>query len=176
MMMIKGIVLMTMATTFFTCSLLSGIPKEKDVQAITVTDIESIQDAKHAKEINIVFVGNEETKVTPEEYRLLLRVCMSECGGEYGEPLDGKIAVVETILNRSEIYRKSIEEVVYEPYQYSTSDNGEPDETVEQAVDIALRENIYPDDMIYFRTGNYHSFGEPYQQIGNHYFSLKESD
>ena len=176
MMRIKGIVLMTMATTFFVCNLLSGVKKEKDVQAITVTDIESIQDAKHEKEINIVFVGNEETKVTQEEYRLLLRVCMSECGGECGEPLDGKIAVVETILNRSEIYGKSIEEVVYEPYQYSTSDNGEPDETVEQAVDIALRENIYPDDMIYFRTGNYHSFGTPYQKIGNHYFSLKESD
>ena len=176
MMRIKGIVLMTMATTFFACNLLSGIKKEQDVQAITVTDIESIQDANHAKEINIVFVGNEETKVTPEEYRLLLRVCMSECGGECGEPLDGKIAVVETILNRSEIYGKSIEEVVYEPYQYSTSDNGEPDESVEQAVDIALRENIYPDDMIYFRTANYHTFGKPYQKIGNHYLSLKESD
>lgn len=176
MMRIKGIVLMTMATTFFACNLLSGIKKEKDVQEITVTDIESIQDANNAKEINIVFVGNEETKVTPEEYMLLLRVCMSECGGKYGEPLDGKIAVVETILNRCEIYGKSIEEVVYEPYQYSTADNGEPDETVEQAVDIALRENIYPDDMIYFRTANYHTFGKPYQKIGNHYFSLKESD
>ena len=176
MMRIKGIALMTMATTFFACNLLSGIKKEKDVQAITVTDIESIQDVNHANEINIVFVGNEETKVTPEEYRLLLRVCMSECGGKYGEPIEGKIAVVETILNRCDIYGKSIEEVVYEPYQYSTADNGEPDETVEQAVDIALRENIYPDDMIYFRTGYYHSFGEPYQQIGSHYFSLKESD
>ena len=41
MMRIKGIVLMTMATTFFACILLSGIKKEKDVQAITVTDIES---------------------------------------------------------------------------------------------------------------------------------------
>ena len=176
MMRIKGIVLMTMATTFFACNLLSGIKKEKDVQAITVTDIESIQDVNRANEINIVFVGNEETKVTPEEYRLLLRVCMSECGGKYGEPIEGKIAVVETILNRCDIYGKSIEEVVYEPYQYSTADNGEPDETVEQAVDIALRENIYPDDRIYFRTDNYHTFGKPYQKIGNHYFSLKESD
>ena len=176
MMRIKGIVLMTMATTFFACNLLSGIKKEKDVQAITVTDIESIQDVNRANEINIVFVGNEETKVTPEEYRLLLRVCMSECGGKYGEPIEGKIAVVETILNRCDIYGKSIEEVVYEPYQYSTADNGEPDETVEQAVDIALRENIYPDDIIYFRTSNYHTFGKPYQKIGNHYFSLKESD
>ena len=98
---------------------------------------------------------------------------MSECGGKYGEPLDGKIAVVETILNRCDIYGKTIEEVVYEPYQYSTADNGEPDETVREAVDIALSSNTYPDDMIYFRAGYYHSFGTPYRQIGNHYFSLK---
>lgn len=111
--------------------------------------------------------------VTDEEYNLLLRVCMSECGGKYGEPLEGKIAVVETILNRSEIYGKTIEEVVYEPNQYSVAYNGEPDEMVREAVDIALSSNTYPDDMIYFRAGYYHSFGTPYKQIGNHYFSLK---
>ena len=111
--------------------------------------------------------------VTDEEYNLLLRVCMSECGGKYGEPLEGKIAVVETILNRSDIFGMSIEEVVYEPNQYSVADNGEPDETVREAVDIALNSNTYPDDMIYFRAGYYHSFGTPYKQIGNHYFSLK---
>ena len=111
--------------------------------------------------------------VTDEEYNLLLRVCMSECGGKYGEPLDGKIAVVETILNRSDIFGMSIEEVVYEPNQYSVADNGEPDETVREAVDIALSSNTYPDDMIYFRAGYYHNFGTPYRQIGNHYFSLK---
>ena len=111
--------------------------------------------------------------ITDEEYNLLLRVCMSECGGKYGEPLEGKIAVVETILNRSEIYGKTIEEVVYEPNQYSVADNGEPDETVREAVDIALSSNTYPDEMIYFRSGYYHSFGTPYRQIGNHYFSLK---
>lgn len=166
------------ATTFMVmvmCNVASAVPKESE-QEMVKTSVEEVQQVEHAQEINIVFIGNEETKVTPDEYNLLLRVCMSECGGKYGEPLEGKIAVVETILNRSEIYGKSIEEVIYEPYQYSTADNGDPDETVEQAVDIALRENIYPDDMIYFRTGNYHSFGAPYQKIGNHYFSLKESD
>ena len=166
------------ATTFMVmamCNVASAVPEESE-REIVKTSVEEVQKVQHAQEINIVFIGNEETKVTPDEYNLLLRVCMSECGGKYGEPLDGKIAVVETILNRCEIYGKTIEEVIYEPYQYSLADNGYPDETVEQAVDIALRENIYPDDMIYFRTGNYHSFGEPYQQIGNHYFSLKESD
>ena len=163
------------ATTFIVmamCNVVSAVPKDTE-QEIVKANVEEVQ---HAQEINIVFIGKEETKVTQDEYNLLLRVCMSECGGKYGEPLEGKIAVVETILNRSEIYGKSIEEVIYEPYQYSLANNGEPDETVEQAVDIALRENIYPDDMIYFRTANYHTFGKPYQKIGNHYFSLKESD
>ena len=178
-MRLKMIGISSTIASFVVCSMLCYLPKENkehDISEITKTNIESIETVGHAKDINIVFAGNEETKVTPEEYNLLLRVCMSECGGKYGEPLDGKIAVVETILNRSEIYGKTIEEIIYEPNQYSTADNGEPDETVEQAVDIALRENIYPDDMIYFRSGNYHSFGTPYQKIGNHYFSLKESD
>lgn len=114
--------------------------------------------------------------ISEYEYNLLLRVCMSECGGKYGEPLEGKIAVVETILNRCEMYGKSIEEVVYQPNQYSTAYNGEPDEYVKEAVDIALREKSYPSNMIYFRAGNYHDFGIPYKQIGNHYFSLEESE
>ena len=131
------------------------------------------------KIIETIDITEEQTEdtcsyyVTDEEYNLLLRVCMSECGGKYGEPLEGKIAVVETILNRSDIFGMSIEEVVYEPNQYSVADNGEPDETVREAVDIALNSNTYPDDMIYFRAGYYHSFGTPYKQIGNHYFSLK---
>ena len=169
-MKLKNVGIVATLISFCVCSLVSATPNEKkNIE-------ESPKAIRGSSEVKIVFIGNEETKVTPEEYNLLLRVCMSECGGRYGEPLEGKIAVVETILNRCDIYGKTIEEVVYQPHQYSMANNGEPDETVEQAVDIALRENIYPDDMIYFRTGNYHSFGEPYQQIGNHYFSLKESD
>ena len=131
------------------------------------------------EQIETIDITEEQTEneysycVTDKEYNLLLRVCMSECGGKYGEPLEGKIAVVETIINRSEIYGKTIEEVVYEQNQYSVADNGEPDETVIEAVDIALSSNTYPDDMIYFRAGYYHNFGTPYRQIGNHYFSLK---
>lgn len=111
--------------------------------------------------------------VTDEEYQLLLRVCMSESGGKYGEPLEGKVAVVETILNRVDMYDSTITDVITQPYQYSMGDNGEPDETVVEAVEIALCGDTYPDNMLYFRTDYYHSFGTPYAQIGAHYFSLK---
>lgn len=112
-------------------------------------------------------------EVTDEEYQLMLRVCMSECGGRNGEPIEGKIAVVETILNRVDMGMGSISQVVSQAY--STAYNGEPDETVVQAVEIALTgDDDFPDNMIAFRTGTYHSFGTPYKKIGNHYFSLVE--
>lgn len=112
-------------------------------------------------------------QVTTEEYNLLLRVCMSECGGKYGEALEGKIAVVETILNRVDLGYGTIKEVVFAKGQYSMADNGEPDYTVVEAVEMALSGNMYPDDMIYFRTKHYHTFGTPYMKIGNHFFSLE---
>ena len=117
----------------------------------------------------------ESRQVTEREYELLCRVCMSETGGIYGEPLQGKIAVVETILNRVDMGWGTIEEVVTEPYQYSMADNGDPDESVYSAVDIALiGSGMFPDNMVYFRTEYYHSFGEPFMQIGAHYFSLEK--
>ena len=163
---------------FIVCSIIISDKSNVDVEH-EVTESCSNRNTFIEEQIETIDITEKQTDdicsyyVTDEEYNLLLRVCMSECGGKHGEPLEGKIAVVETILNRSEIYGKSIDEVVYEPYQYSTSDNGEPDETVREAVDIALISNTYPDDMIYFRAGYYHSFGTPYRQIGNHYFSLK---
>lgn len=111
--------------------------------------------------------------VTTEEYNLLLRVCMSECGGRYGEPLEGKVAVVETILNRVDMGYGTIKEVVFAKDQYSTANNGEPDYTVVEAVEMALQGDMYPNDMIYFRTKHFHTFGTPYMQIGSHFFSLE---
>ena len=110
-------------------------------------------------------------EVTDAEYELLKRVCMSEAGKE---PLAGKIAVVETILNRVDLGYGSIEEVIYAPNQDSVAYNGEPNSECEQAVNAALKNgDMYDNNMIYFRTGHYHNFGTPYMQLGNHYFSLK---
>lgn len=124
------------------------------------------------KETSTIIVGEIKEKqkcVSDEEFELLVRVCMSEAGQEN---FQGKVAVVETILNRVDMDYGSISEVVYEAY--STADNGKPNEDCYKAVETALKENTYPDNMIYFRTGHYHSFGTPYQKIGNHYFSLEE--
>ena len=132
-------------------------------------------------EIEQVYLGEIEPldsivarEITVEEYALLARVCMSETGGRWGEPFEGKVAVLETILNRVDMGWGTIEEVVTQKYQYSMANNGEPDYTVYEAVDYVLNnERMYQSNMLYFRTEHYHTFGQPYKKIGNHYFSLE---
>ena len=114
---------------------------------------------------------DKDSEFTEQEILLLERVTMSEASTE---PFEGKVAVAKTILNRAKMYNMSIEQVVYQPYQYSFADNGKPSEEVKRAVTQAINDTEYPDTMIYFREGGYHSFGVPYIVIGRHYFSLKE--
>lgn len=119
-----------------------------------------------------VVIEKYRREVTEAEYKLLERVCMSEAGNQ---PLAGKIAVLETVLNRVDLGYGTIEEVVYAANQFSTANNGEPNAECTQAVEVVLKDgNMYDDKMIYFRGGHYHSFGTPYMQIGDHYFSLGE--
>lgn len=155
---------------------------EEMTETETQTEVELEKRTEHTLTTTTEEVTSEEPEpelviyrrqVTDEEYQLLVRVVMSEAGGRYGEPMEGKVAVVETILNRVDMGYGSIAEVVASAY--STADNGAPDESCVEAVEIALTgEDDYPDNMLFFRAGTYHSFGTPYKQIGNHYFSLLE--
>jgi len=111
---------------------------------------------------------------TEEEIELMARVVMSEASLL---PIEGKQAVAQTIINRmlSSKFPNSIEEVVNQPYQYSTADNGTPNSECYEAVEAACKYEGFPTDMYYFRTGHYHSFAEDYCQIGNTYFSTERS-
>lgn len=124
----------------------------------------------------IVRVKNEEPElpswVTQEDIDLMARCVMSEASVL---PLDGKTAVAATIINRfySDKFPNNIEAIIMAPKQYSTQDNGDPDAECYEAVDTALRYECFPPDMYYFRAGHYHTFGYPYCQIGNTYFSTE---
>ena len=109
---------------------------------------------------------------TDEQKDLMARVVMSEASLL---SFDGKCAVANTIVNRvlSDKFPSTIEEVIYQRYQYSLADNGDPDISCYDAVEAALTYEQYPLDMFYFRTGHYHSFAEDYCQIGNTYFSTE---
>ena len=109
---------------------------------------------------------------TAEEFGLMSRVVMSEAGGE---SFDCQLAVAETILNRmwAEEFPDTISEVIHQDNQYSTHWNGEPTDSVMEAVHTACEIQNYPGDMYYFRDDYYHKFGSPYIRIDDMYFSRK---
>lgn len=111
--------------------------------------------------------------VSEVDIHLMARVVMSESGNQ---PLEGKIAVAETIVNRvlSDKFPNTVREVVYQPSQYSIADNGKPTEECYEAVYKALTEQTHPSNMYYFRGGHYHSWATDYIQIKDHYFSVEE--
>ena len=120
--------------------------------------------------------GSYKFDISQEDMDLIYRVVMSEAGG------DGVLSqkgVATVILNRlfSPRYPDSIPELI--DGQFSTADNGEPTEQVRRSVNIAIIEygtkrQILPYQCYYFRAWDYHSFGIPYCQLGNNYFSLSE--
>ncbi len=111
-------------------------------------------------------------KLTDEE--IMARVVMTEAGIE---PMIGKVAVAATILNRAELWDKSVLEVVSQKYQYIYPYSGVVNSDCYEAVKIAQNERkLFPQTMIYFRTEHYHEYGKPYIQIGAHYFSIEETE
>lgn len=114
-------------------------------------------------------------EVIPEfndyDISLIERVTMSESSTQSYEC---QMAVAQTIINRihSGRYGDTIESIVYEPNQYSTANNGDPSDSVKQAVQEVLETHPYPDTMIYFREGFYHKFAFDYEKFGVLYFSL----
>lgn len=156
-----------MAMTSLNISMVSVVNADTQENTVYVNRPLVIREAP--KEVEII---SHHRQVSEREYELLERVCMSEAGNQ---PIEGKIAVLETVLNRVDLGFGTIEEVITAPNQYSTSDNGEPNEECTRAVDIVLcNSDMFDDNMLYFRTDHYHGFGTPYMKIGAHYFSLKE--
>ena len=104
------------------------------------------------------------------DIQVIAEAVMGESGSE---PLIGKVAVAATILNRMEYYNQTVYQALeaYDAYPYY----GVVSSECYRAVEIAMENrDLFPKDMMYFRTKHYHNFGIPYVQIGNHYFSTKE--
>lgn len=131
-----------------------------------------IQETERNASIVVLETTTYYFEVTDEERELMERVVMSE-GSIL--PIEGKQAIAQTIINRvrSNKFPNNVIEVISQPYQYSTADNGVPNTECKEAVEAALTYEAYPTDMFYFRTGHYHSFAEDYCKIGNTYFSTE---
>ena len=116
--------------------------------------------------------------LTQNEYELLLTTVYCESGGEI---LEAQYMVALVILNmvadnefpdniRDVVYRKNTFEVV----NLKDFESRGWTESVEQAVNLALKENNHPTDMLYFRTSHYHTWAKDYKKVGKTYFSRRK--
>ena len=151
------------------------------VKPIQETDISESVSAKKAisaepmaeKEV-VVEPEPPETSATQEEIELIALCVMAEAEGEceYGQRL-----VIDVILNRMDDphFPDTIYDVIYQKNQFAGMYGDRitrcyvKDELV-QLVREEL-ENRTDYDVVFFRTGHYHSYGVPMFQVGAHYFS-----
>lgn len=112
--------------------------------------------------------------VSEADMRLIAHMTMAEAEGEseYGQRL-----VIDTILNRvdSEQFPDSVQGVIYQPYQFSSINDGRfgrcyvKDDIYQLVIEeVQSRTNS---SVIFFRTGRYSDYGTPMIKEGAHYFS-----
>lgn len=116
--------------------------------------------------------------ISLDDFELMAKTVFAEAKTE---DFEGQVAVAEVILNRveSENFPDTVEEVIKQRGAFSSWGNGSVeaaplDDECLEAVQDAVNERIFPDSVVYFREGRFHSFGTPYTVIGHHYFSSEE--
>lgn len=148
----------------------------KPVQETDILESISVKKAVAAEPIveKEVVVEPEEPpvpSVTQEEIELIALCVMAEAEGEceYGQRL-----VIDVILNRVDDphFPDTIYDVIYQKNQFAGMYGDRitrcyvKDELVREEL-----ENRTDYDVVFFRTGHYHSYGVPKFQVGAHYFS-----
>lgn len=141
--------------------------KLEDLPALTSEPI-AIEEPEEVIEVETVVI---EEKCEPRftERDMIAMVVMAESGRER---FIGKVAVAAVVLNRSDLWNKSIEEICSQEGQFVYPYMGNVTYSCYEAVDYAMQHrDMFPMNMLYFRNTMYHDFADPYIQIGNHYFS-----
>ena len=148
-------------------------PEKEIVKAVDISK-KIIESTDTLMEASIESIPPPEKRLTNEEIDLIALVTMAEAEGQ---PELGQRYVIDVILNRLDSGRfpDTIDGVIYAKNQFECMWNGrvercEVREDIRQLV-IEEIQNRSHDNIYYFRAGQYHDFGIPIVQEGDHYFS-----
>lgn len=139
----------------------------------TVNETEGIE----VEEVSETVILEPSMVLTQEEKDLIALVTMAEAEGE---PEEGQRLVIDVILNRvdSEHFPDTVYDVVYQKNQFTSMWNGRVDRCEVRADILQLVEDELitrtNENVVFFRTEHYSSFGIPVYRVGNHYFSRYE--
>lgn len=164
----------------------SMVPEKVEAETIEST-WEPIPEEPEAEpmRVEVVEVETEETEYTEEDFyddlELLAYTVMAESGNQ---PEEGQRLVIDCILNRvdSQYFPGTVRDVIFQkdPVQFAVTVDGslyrhEPTENIYTLIreEIADRTN---DKVIYFTAGGFNPSGDPWRQVGDHYFSYIRKD
>lgn len=166
--------------------MVSAHESKSTYEPVAVNTIQSVQESDISETVTVIPMVAEEVSVEPEEelaeplatqeeIELLALCVMAEAEGEceYGQRL-----VIDVVLNRVDDphFPDTIYDVIYQKNQFAGMYGDRitrcyvKDELV-QLVKEEL-ENRTNEDVVFFRTGHYHSYGVPMFQVGAHYFRV----
>lgn len=106
--------------------------------------------------------------LTDDDKELLVRIAMSEAGNQ---DTIGKALVMLCVINRCERSGLTVRQVIYAPHQFATAGMCQGSEDAYKALDMVLCGWDESNGATSFRTGHYHTFGEPLFVHQAHYFS-----
>ena len=122
----------------------------------------------------IEIVSEKMKHLSQEDVDLISRVVMAEAEDE---PYEGKIYVVDTILNRvdSKHFPNTVREVIYQKDQFTSMWNGRYDRCQSNKdLDKMIQEeynNRSNSDIVFFTADHYGKYGKRLFSVGNHYFA-----
>lgn len=149
-------------------------PVQKAVKAAPVVIEEPPKEEIAVASVPVEEVEEPELGITEEEIELIAMVTMAEAEAE---PELGQRLVIDTILNRvdGEHWPDTIEEVIYQPNQYTCMWNGRLDRCeVKDDICQLVREEVVNrtnSEVVFFRTQRYSDYGTPMFKVCCHYFS-----
>lgn len=152
-------------------------PPPMDTEVETEVETETETETEPEVESNLHYCEWGDFYISEDDYKLLLTTTFCESGNQ---PLETQHMTALVILNRvvAGMGGDTVRDIVYAKNAFSVihwsnfEDRGWT-ERVEQAVELALKENPHPRNMYYFRTKHYHSWAEDYMKSGDVYFSTK---
>jgi|GEM_PF-3300525 len=127
------------------------------------------------EQLNIDTDEQIEDEIKEAEWELLACLVYAEAGNQDDR---GKELVADVVLNRvdSPLFPDSIEEVIYQDYQFSSVLDGNLDKAfylVDQSCYDAVsraRTRRLDSEILYFTAGSYGEYGVPAYKYGDHYF------
>lgn len=152
----------------------AGFAQERSYAVETPTVIETANDICKKSQGEILRKLSEKPCLPEEDLELLALVVVAEAEGESEL---GQRLVCDTILNRvdSPYFPDTISDVIWQRNQYESMWNGRANRcVVTDAIRNLVRQEYdsrQNNDVVFFRTNHYSTYGSPLFQEGNHYFS-----